>query len=1173
MKKEAINTFGEGIIMDLNPLTTPSNVLTNALNATIITYNGNEFVLQNDMGNGRVETAYLPAGYVPVGIKEYGGIIYVASYNPLTNKGQIGSFPSPERNISSQELERAKVIISPSNFKYLNGILDQTIVKVEIFPKDTILRSGDKFTILLDSANVNSLKLFISNFLNASGSKATSPKNKLLTLSVAVLDSNNNLRDITSQLKRFDANNKVITFDASASPILKFNSGYFIQTMSNSESTDVDEFRKKHAVNTYNNKVFGNLYLVASLNVIDSIGVSTFGYRNTTDADVSYDDIEVTVPAKNAAVIFEVEYKYNCPDGIYGSPDSSIVTNIADVNTSYNSYYGNSSEYSPSNVILGTQFSTSRDSSKATYTLPFHTNPASDKSWPIYDLNTGLYDRKVRGQLNLPIKENVENDTLVYSAIPCMEYTKLPGLEINGSINLAKLGSGDISMKVWRYYCNPDSMTLTWGLEAYPRHGTAIESVIFEFYDIFTASKVMTYTAPRRRSYNGSFTETFNFGVLQPRRLYLVRIAYKLNTDNKDYYTTVGYRWMFTTTLYNAQYFRTDESFVDDFANLDVDTLNKLVFNIEDALKLLSRLPSAPIISDESYMTNEAKEYNTYKNSKTKFVYSVNPVHELEGAEKYPFKVNEASIETEIEVSRDNEETKPKMTIPEITLIGTAKPGNINGYKEYKFQIDKTSTWDESKDDVDDSKFFDASNNLIGQQFKFDWDDTANRLRLTVITLSRLYTNTVSTSITLTNPYVPFITKDTIPDVFGFNPVEDLDGRLINTKEIGFRTRDRGRVEREIIDYFWRDSTNAKSRPNYYGGMGDTGVWQIKEKDDLHVRDFRDKVKEVIQKVIAERPICVIVGNPGAYNHSNVFDDSSNTYEHIKSKSDKFLGGRSNQILLWYDGNDYVWVEDFCYGNSSYPTLEMTEIVYRTFKNVLIQKGTAVAHTFFSLNKKHYAYNAEYDASVEGNLTCSSTYGDEILISEDGSFIYTSDSIKEQVNKVLEQVDAIISGEEQVKEEDVTEIVKLATFNHVDNEDFNIPVEVTVEAPGMEDVYNAAVGVADGSTFGTVAVLYDNTVVPLDYDDKPFISGAIYYAEENKDVKLATVSSGANVIRNLKVQDGTLMVKQATKVTKQFEIVAGGAATWYFDGLPVTDIEFKDSKAVGTNWGKLSVYE
>ena len=86
MKQEATNTFGEGIIMDLNPLTTPNNVLTSALNATMITYNGNEFVLQNDMGNGRVETAYLPEGYVPVGTCEFGDIIYIVSYNPITNK-------------------------------------------------------------------------------------------------------------------------------------------------------------------------------------------------------------------------------------------------------------------------------------------------------------------------------------------------------------------------------------------------------------------------------------------------------------------------------------------------------------------------------------------------------------------------------------------------------------------------------------------------------------------------------------------------------------------------------------------------------------------------------------------------------------------------------------------------------------------------------------------------------------------------------------------------------------------------------------------------------------------------------------------------------------------------------------------------------------------------------
>ena len=60
-----------------------------------VTYNGNEFTLQNDMGNAKLENVKLPAGYVPVGTAEYGGIVYIASYNPITKKGQIGSYPSP----------------------------------------------------------------------------------------------------------------------------------------------------------------------------------------------------------------------------------------------------------------------------------------------------------------------------------------------------------------------------------------------------------------------------------------------------------------------------------------------------------------------------------------------------------------------------------------------------------------------------------------------------------------------------------------------------------------------------------------------------------------------------------------------------------------------------------------------------------------------------------------------------------------------------------------------------------------------------------------------------------------------------------------------------------------------------------------------------------------------
>ena len=75
-RKITTNTFGEGLIMDFAPDNTPNTSLSNALNATLLTYNGNEMSLQNDMGNGRVESAYLPEGYIPVGVCEFGDIIY-----------------------------------------------------------------------------------------------------------------------------------------------------------------------------------------------------------------------------------------------------------------------------------------------------------------------------------------------------------------------------------------------------------------------------------------------------------------------------------------------------------------------------------------------------------------------------------------------------------------------------------------------------------------------------------------------------------------------------------------------------------------------------------------------------------------------------------------------------------------------------------------------------------------------------------------------------------------------------------------------------------------------------------------------------------------------------------------------------------------------------------------
>lgn len=159
MRKEAINTFGEGLIMDLHPLTTPNSVLTNCLNGTIITYNGNEFVLQNDMGNGEVHTAYLDKGYVPVGMKEHGGIIYVAAHNPVTGKSQIGSFPSPQQLYEGEDLNVTPIEFDFSKFIKMDGSVPyieleyykQKLFQVNNSDEVKIFHPGDRFVIVTES--------------------------------------------------------------------------------------------------------------------------------------------------------------------------------------------------------------------------------------------------------------------------------------------------------------------------------------------------------------------------------------------------------------------------------------------------------------------------------------------------------------------------------------------------------------------------------------------------------------------------------------------------------------------------------------------------------------------------------------------------------------------------------------------------------------------------------------------------------------------------------------------------------------------------------------------------------------------------------------------------------------------------------------------------------------
>lgn len=117
MKKESINQFNDALNLDLHPMVTPNSVLTDNLNGTFITYNGNEFCLQNDRGNHSV--AKLSEGYVPIGAKEYNGVIYIVSVKPSYEnpeaeeddriikeedcETEIGTYPGVDWNVAYEE--------------------------------------------------------------------------------------------------------------------------------------------------------------------------------------------------------------------------------------------------------------------------------------------------------------------------------------------------------------------------------------------------------------------------------------------------------------------------------------------------------------------------------------------------------------------------------------------------------------------------------------------------------------------------------------------------------------------------------------------------------------------------------------------------------------------------------------------------------------------------------------------------------------------------------------------------------------------------------------------------------------------------------------------------------------------------------------------------------------
>lgn len=141
--KITTNVFQEGIQTDLHPLSTSQQVLTDALNATMLTYNGNEMMLQNDMGNTLIQDSAtgnimgLNPGFIPTGIKEHGGIMYITSVGKDANGnpiGEIGTIPSP----IIRDIYKDKITYTVNNFIPI-GLGDPLTITHKLYPADKFI--------------------------------------------------------------------------------------------------------------------------------------------------------------------------------------------------------------------------------------------------------------------------------------------------------------------------------------------------------------------------------------------------------------------------------------------------------------------------------------------------------------------------------------------------------------------------------------------------------------------------------------------------------------------------------------------------------------------------------------------------------------------------------------------------------------------------------------------------------------------------------------------------------------------------------------------------------------------------------------------------------------------------------------------------------------------------
>lgn len=564
----AKNTFGDGLLMDFAPDNTQATCLTHALNATLLTMNGNELSLQNDMGNGRVETACLPEGYIPVGTCEFGDIIYIVSYNPITNKSQIGCFPSPERNISSKELSGVETQFDLDEFTKSNkfGFRETISNSIKRVIYDNSLNPGDKF--IVHSGDIHDNISRISDYGNESHIIGAFPKQ--FKINVVAIEDSGKINYLNNDLKWYD--------------------DFYInqESTNNSNKPDIDSYRNllSSGYSVFQSKVSGKLAILIELERIQTFNstyevlkgkkIAESGGNTQTTSDstnqettntVNYQPYDIYInfnwktnnPDVNPKSIVIYDFKWTSNSGNDGKAGQYYVTGdtkptvaplpelpkiktetetkiqqyielkiTGQANTEKYTDFLNSNYQKQSDEYKGhtkiTQLVQNGVPIEGKYYLDLHhivdgvyynNEGKSLKEEEVKDCIVNNHFKssitKKGFTINIPDTDSKGNKIdkrdliLSFKVAPMMEYGVLSDLVQTHYIDFSKIGSGEINLEGYKYYIGENLCTLQIDSSIYPEDNKGVAEIEVQFYD--NQGLCAKYFINNLVSYSGIITE------------------------------------------------------------------------------------------------------------------------------------------------------------------------------------------------------------------------------------------------------------------------------------------------------------------------------------------------------------------------------------------------------------------------------------------------------------------------------------------------------------------------------------------------------------------------------------------------------------------------------------------------------------------------------------------